>query len=265
MLSFSSCNEIMYIAQWLSTMCLVDLLRFSTTTSTSVSYTLALNQAFLTQISSRSLGPSLAVRNNPGKESLGLRLQRVYHSGEAILTLAQLLTSGFCWERKFHIMIEAHPCPGEDLCVVGASGKGNGSLSMSSSHTWRAEAAHGKDSPPPRRMLLQHAASSSPERLGGRGRGEEEKKGGEGGEGEGGGGREREGREGGRVSARTSGYRSGDGELYHHKVVLSCTVATSRKLCDQLYCHNVSSLVSDPGHTHTDCMSQIQATPCPRL
>ena len=49
---------------------------------------------------------------------------------------------------------------------------------------------------------------------------------------------------------------NGDGELYHHKVVLSCTVATSRKLCDQLYCHSVSSLVSDPGHTHKDFMLQ---------
>ena len=67
------------------------------------------------------------MRNNPGKESLVLRLHTVYHSGEAILlTLARLLTLEFSWERNFHIMIESHPCSGEDVDVVGASGKGDG-------------------------------------------------------------------------------------------------------------------------------------------
>ena len=217
MLSISSYNEIMYIDQWLSTMGLLDLLRFSTTTSTSVSYTLALNQAFLTQISSRSLGPSLAVRNNPGNESLGLRLQRVYHSGEAILTLAQLLTSGFSWERKFHIMIEAHPCPGEDLCDVGASGKVDGSLSMSSSHRGcprKGQPSTLEDATAACSFFISREAEREGKgregeegRRGrvGRERGRREREGGEGGEG---GDGEREGREGGRVSARASGYLS---------------------------------------------------------
>ena len=72
------------------------------------------------------------VRNNPGKESLGLRLHTVYHSGEAILTPAQLLTLEFSWERNFLTMIESHPCPGEDLDVAGASGKGDGELEFQS-------------------------------------------------------------------------------------------------------------------------------------
>ena len=108
--------------------------------------------------------------------------------------------------------------------------------SSSSSHAWRAE----------------DATSSSQGRLRGRG----------------GGGKKRRGR--GRGRGRGEGEfqlglqaicPNGDGELYHHKVVLSCTVATSRKLCDQLYCHNVRSVFSNPGHTHTDFMSQPQLLP----
>ena len=109
--------------------------------------------------------------------------------------------------------------------------------SSSSSHAWRAE----------------DATSSSQGRLRERGgRGKEEVRKGE--------GEERKG-EGEFQLWLQAICPNGDGELYHHKVVLSCTVATSRKLCDQLYCHSVSSLVSDPGHTHPDNMTTLWLLP----
>ena len=193
-------------------------------------------------------------------------------------------------ERKFLTIIESHPCPGEDLDVAGASGKGDGELDFklclnsqkgeSSTHQedttiaysfffismrqegggeeGKSEEGGGRESGREgERVRVGRRERQRRREERGRGRGRERGEGeGEGGEGE----KEGRGRESFSCGLQAI-CLNGDGELYHHKVVLSCTVATTRKLCDQLYRHTVSSLVSNPGHTHTDFMSQPRLLP----